>query len=181
MPVMKRPIITTSELMPLTLAENLYDFLNGGMPESWWKLWTAQDIVCKFNREGEDHDPACYCMSCDALNYIKTKEFCAELAHVAGTGPLKPGVLFVSHYGKGHICDTHSDKGNGDISFVWNLTKRWSVDYGGNLEIGDLTIVPTFNQVNLFDVSGEGRFHRVSEVLVPWPRRLAVAGWYWLC
>ena len=176
---MRTPIITAPGLMPLDLAERLYQFLNQAMPPTWWQYWEAKDgITCMFNRGGESHFPECWCVMCEAMKFIKSDEFCQKLAWHTGTRALKPGLLFFSHYGLGHGCSQHTDAGNGDIAFVWNLTKDWNIDYGGNLEINDMTIVPTFNQVNVFDVSGGGRPHTVTPVTVDTPKRFALSGWY---
>jgi len=95
--------------------------------------------------------------------------------------------LFMSKYKSGNYLAPHSDRGNGRLAFVINLTKFWKPQYGGNLhfmnnertEIID-TFVPGFNNLVIFYVpSGEGIPHYVSHVVsnVKYSR-YAVSGWF---
>ena len=95
--------------------------------------------------------------------------------------------LFLSKYKSGNFLSPHSDKGNGRLAFIINLTKFWKPQYGGNLhfmnaertEIID-TFVPEFNNLVIFNVpEGEGIPHFVSHI-VPNVKytRFAITGWY---
>jgi Rps23 Pro-64 3,4-dihydroxylase Tpa1-like proline 4-hydroxylase len=95
--------------------------------------------------------------------------------------------MFMSKYNSGNFLSTHSDKGNGKLAFVINLTKFWKPQYGGNLhflndsrtEIID-TFVPAFNNLVLFHVPEQnGIPHYVGHVSpnVKYSR-YAISGWY---
>ena len=77
----------------------------------------------------------------------------------------------------------HTDEGRGKIAFVYNLTKDWKEEYGGNFELLDedwktvkKRLVPSFNSLTLFYVEGKGVPHRVTKVLSD-NKRLAFTGW----
>ena len=91
--------------------------------------------------------------------------------------------LFISKYKSGNFLSPHSDRGNGRLAFVINLTKFWKPQYGGNLhfmnddrtEILD-TFVPEFNNLVVFYVpEGDGVPHVDPNVK---HNRFAVTGWF---
>jgi len=74
------------------------------------------------------------------------------------------------------------------LGFVYNLSKDWKPQYGGNLHFQDKMNenliekinVPKFNTLTMFDLATSmGHMHYVSEV-VPnvKAKRLAMAGWW---
>lgn len=82
----------------------------------------------------------------------------------------------------------HDDKvENRKLAFVLNLTKNWSKDKGGALELFssknkkpfeiEKSILPNFNQFNIFLVSQKS-FHQISEVISK-NSRLSISGWYY--
>ncbi len=91
---------------------------------------------------------------------------------------------FTSKYEAGDFLYTHTDKDNGRIAFVYQLTKDWLPGYGGlfmKMDDGinvDTTILPQFNQLTIFNVEGEGTPHIVTNV-IPGLRkpRMAYSGW----
>ena len=91
---------------------------------------------------------------------------------------------FTSKYEAGDFLYTHTDKDNGRIAFVYQLTKDWLPGYGGlfmRMDDGvnvDTTILPQFNQLTIFNVEGEGTPHIVTNV-IPGLRkpRMAYSGW----
>ena len=95
--------------------------------------------------------------------------------------------LFMSKYKSGNFLSPHSDKGNGKLAFVINLSKNWKPQYGGNLhflnddrtEIID-TFVPEFNNLVLFYVpEPDGIPHYVSHVVQNVQQsRFAISGWF---
>jgi hypothetical protein len=99
--------------------------------------------------------------------------------------------MFLSRYRSGHFLSPHSDKGNGKIAFVINLTKNWLPQYGGNLHFlsEDRTKIietwtPAFNNMVIFYVPPEhekdtGMPHFVGHVN-PQVKfsRYAITGWY---
>jgi Rps23 Pro-64 3,4-dihydroxylase Tpa1-like proline 4-hydroxylase len=119
--------------------------------------------------------------------YLNSENFIDILNQITGLGLTKLTTLFMSKYSHGNFLSTHSDKGNGRLAFVINLTKFWKPQYGGNLhflnndrtEIID-TYVPQFNNLIIFHVPEEnGIPHYVSHVS---PNiklsRYAVSGWF---
>lgn len=99
----------------------------------------------------------------------------------------KLNTLFLSKYKSGSFLSPHSDRGNGTLAFVINLTKFWKPQYGGNLcfmnedrtEIID-TVVPEFNSFIIFHVPEEkGIPHFVSHVAPNIEHsRFAITGWF---
>ena len=47
---------------------------------------------------------------------------------------LKLNTMFLSKYKSNNFLSPHSDKGNGKVAFVLNLSKFWKPQYGGNIE-----------------------------------------------
>jgi Rps23 Pro-64 3,4-dihydroxylase Tpa1-like proline 4-hydroxylase len=99
--------------------------------------------------------------------------------------------MFLSRYRAGHFLSPHSDKGNGKIAFVINLSKNWLPQYGGCLHFLSEdrskiieTWTPAFNNMVIFYVPPEhetdlGMPHYVGHVS-PQVKysRYAITGWY---
>ena len=174
-----RSRILSANLMPLDLAERVFDFVDGGgVPDPFWGYYEVREpsFTYKFRRAWP-HAP-CGCVLCEAFELLHSAPFCVDMAAFSGVSSVTPASMWLSHYEQGCECSWHTDKDNGDIAFIWNLSKNWKVEYGGNLIFDEITFVPSFNQFIAFDVSGEGRGHRVSPVTVASPKRLALSGWY---
>lgn len=87
-------------------------------------------------------------------------------------------------YGPNHFLTSHDDGVSGKnrrAAFVMNLSRNWSVDWGGLLifhEAGNAkaeALIPSFNSINLFAVPQQ---HSVSMVAPFVPRRrYSVTGW----
>jgi SM-20-related protein len=91
---------------------------------------------------------------------------------------------FTSKYEAGDFLYTHTDKGNGRIAFVYQLTKDWRPGYGGlfmkmgNWTDVDSTVIPKFNQLTIFDVANEGTPHIVTQLIPHLTKsRIAYSGW----
>tara|TARA_R110000782_G_C14700568_1_gene402071 strand:- start:166 stop:831 length:666 start_codon:yes stop_codon:yes gene_type:complete len=91
---------------------------------------------------------------------------------------------FTSKYEGGDFLSPHTDKDNGRIAFVYQLTKDWLPGYGGlfmrmpDAVNVDVTILPQFNQLTIFNVSGEGSPHMVTNVIPGLQKsRIAYSGW----
>lgn len=91
---------------------------------------------------------------------------------------------FTSKYEAGDFLYTHTDKGNGRIAFVYQLTKDWLPGYGGLFLKSndwfhpDATILPEFNKLTIFDVTNEGTPHCVTQVISNLKKcRIAYSGW----
>jgi len=118
---------------------------------------------------------------------LNSEFFINFLNNITGLQLTKLNTLFLSKYKSGNFLSPHSDKGNGTLAFVINLTKFWKPQYGGNLcfmnedrtEIID-TIVPEFNSFFIFHVPEEkGIPHFVSHVAPNIEHsRFAITGWF---
>lgn len=92
---------------------------------------------------------------------------------------------FGSCYAKDNYLSTHSDGNRGKIAYVFNLTKHWKEEWGGNFELlqDDYSglkqrVTPNCNAFTLFDVSGSGKPHRVERVKSDVQgKRIAFSGW----
>jgi len=118
---------------------------------------------------------------------LSSDNFINQLNEITGLELKKLTTLFASKYKSGNFLSPHSDKGNGRLAFVINLTKFWKPQYGGNLhfmndnrtEIID-TFVPSFNNLIIFYVPPNvGIPHYVSHVIngVKY-NRFAISGWF---
>jgi Rps23 Pro-64 3,4-dihydroxylase Tpa1-like proline 4-hydroxylase len=120
------------------------------------------------------------------LDLFASFEFTKKVSTDTAIDVSSIGHCFASWYAPGDFLSTHTDKGNGQIAFVWNLTKNWRPQYGGLLHLlnadwktVETTITPSFNSLVLFDVRGEGRPHFVSQIIPGVvEKRLAISGWF---
>ena len=118
---------------------------------------------------------------------LNSEKFITLINNITNLKITKLNTLFMSKYKNGDFLSPHSDRGNGRLAFVINLTKNWKPQYGGNLhfmndertEIID-TFVAGFNNLTLFYVPEEnGIPHYVGHVApnVKYPR-IAISGWF---
>lgn len=109
------------------------------------------------------------------------------LNEITGLELVGLNTLFLSKYKSGNFLSPHSDKGNGKLAFVINISSGWKPQYGGVLhfmndertEIID-SFVPEFNSFVIFNVPHpHGIPHFVSHVS-PNVRfnRYAITGWF---
>jgi Rps23 Pro-64 3,4-dihydroxylase Tpa1-like proline 4-hydroxylase len=120
-------------------------------------------------------------------NIFNSKDFLNKLSEITGLELTKLTTLFMSKYKNGSFLSPHSDKGNGRIAFVLNLSKFWKPQYGGVLhfmndnrtDIID-SYVPLFNSLMIFEVPKEsGIPHFVSHVSPNVKfNRYAITGWF---
>jgi SM-20-related protein len=122
---------------------------------------------------------------------LNSNEFKELLSKLTGLEITNLNTMFLSKYKSGHFLSPHSDKGNGKIAFVINLTKNWSPHYGGNLHFLSEdrkciveTWTPAFNNMVIFYVPPDsqeniGIPHFVGHVN-PGIKlsRYAITGWY---
>ncbi len=122
---------------------------------------------------------------------LNSDEFKKMLSEITGLEIMQLNTMFLSKYKSGHFLSPHSDKGNGKIAFVMNLTKGWQPQYGGNLHFlsEDRTKIvetwtPAFNNMVVFFVPPDkeeffGLPHFVGHV-APGLKisRYAITGWY---
>ena len=146
---------------------------------------------------GNDHFSYIFYRSMNAVNmsyleftlrqFLNSSEFINTLNEITGLQLIKLTTLFLSKYKTGNFLSPHSDKGNGRLAFVINLTKFWKPQYGGLLhfmnnertEIID-TFVPLFNTFLIFYVPETiGIPHFVSHI-APNVKfsRYSITGWF---
>lgn len=120
-------------------------------------------------------------------NILNSKSFINLLNEITGLELTTLTTLFLSKYSSGNFLSPHSDKGNGSLAFIINLTKYWKPQYGGILHFMDEyrkeiinSYVPTFNTFLIFYIPKEnGIPHFISHVS---PNvkvsRYAITGWF---
>ena len=118
--------------------------------------------------------------------HMSSEEFIHYINQITNLNLKKLNTLFLSKYKGGNFLSPHSDKGNGKLAFVLNLTKNWKPQYGGILHFMNNektkiieSYLPLFNNLMLFEVPNEGIPHFVSHV-VPYIKleRYSITGWY---
>lgn len=134
-----------------------------------------------------DHEPGCNCVACRVIEHLRSQETCAAVAQATGEPLQSPGEFYCSRLVSGCFLGRHSDKGNGRISAILNLTRDWNPEYGGLLnlmadggpEVSNV-VFPRFNSLVGFTLpAGIGRQHFVSHVAPNvYGNRLAVNGFY---
>ena len=136
-----------------------------------------------FNRTKDDHIDGCGCTECELKTYFKSKEFMKIVKESTGIEVSEITESFSSWYDSGDWLSIHSEKPNGKVAFVYQLSKDWIPEYGGLLNYKDddgniTSFLPEFNSLTLFTLDDSNSFHYVSEVIKDCPtRRLAHTGW----
>lgn len=139
-----------------------------------------------FKRTIEDHVENCPCKECSLRALITSKETLTVLKAITGMELKKHGTLFSSLYEYGDFLSTHTDAGNGNLGFVYNLCKDWRADWGGLLHTLSKdskkvtnTYVPGYNTLTMFDIeSDKGLPHFVSHVVHKKAQRFSFTGWF---
>ena len=118
---------------------------------------------------------------------LNSPEMIQMINTITNLGISKVSTMFLSKYKSNHFLNPHSDKGNGKLAFVLNLSKFWKAQYGGILHFLDEerneiidSYVPDFNNLVLFEVpEDQERPHFVSHI-APYVKhnRYAITGWY---
>lgn len=138
----------------------------------------------KFSRT-LSHKATCPCFLCTTIPALLRSPIVRDCisSYYPGLKELEFSEYFISKYSSGDFLSSHHDKERG-IAFVWNLTKDWKPEYGGNLSLIDpqtkniKTIIPTFNTLSIFNLQEEVT-HWVSEVSSIAPKeRIAITGWF---
>lgn len=118
---------------------------------------------------------------------LSSKNFIDKLNQITGLGLTKLTTLFLSKYKAGNFLSPHTDRGNGKLAFVINLSKYWKPQYGGILHFmnEDRTeilesVVPSFNTFFIFEIPvDKGISHFVSHVNPSVKHnRFAITGWF---
>ena len=202
--------VTIRDLFPNDQAEQIYqDYLNSN--EFKVAFWTGEEVenegipiqyadkgteryhdLTKQVYELEGNNTFSYRFS--RTNWIQpllynlwsSKIFTSAIEFITSQEDLEwvKGSTFTSKYEAGDFLYTHTDKNNGRIAFVYQLTKDWLPGYGGLFMRMDdwvsvnATVVPKFNQLTIFDVAGEGTPHIVTNVIPGLDKcRMAYSGW----
>ena len=141
-----------------------------------------------FRRTNNDHVEGCTCLECKFRKDVLSQEVIDFLHYITEFKITKINELFASWYTGKDFLSPHSDGINGILGFVYNLSKNWKPEYGGNLHFMDKKNnqiiqkinVPSFNTLTMFDLATSmGHTHYVSEVIPNVPsKRLAMAGWW---
>jgi Rps23 Pro-64 3,4-dihydroxylase Tpa1-like proline 4-hydroxylase len=118
---------------------------------------------------------------------LNSPEFINFLNEITGLELIGLSTLFLSKYKSGNFLSPHSDKGNGKLAFVINITPNWKPQYGGILHFMNderteiiQSFVPEFNSFVIFNVpEPNGIPHFVSHI-APNVRfnRFAITGWF---
>lgn len=140
-----------------------------------------------FQRTLDDHVKECTCKECELRKYLSATEvhrFIHSITDIPVTGSFE---LFASWYKQGDFLSTHSDGDNGQVGFVYNISKNWRPEWGGMLHFlkqGDSNTVekvisPKYNALVMFDLSTTaGADHFVSHVNTSQAKRLSFTGWF---
>ena len=141
-----------------------------------------------FRRTNNDHVEGCTCLECKFRQDVLSEEIVEFLHYITEFKVTKINELFASWYTDKDFLSPHADGINGILGFVYNLSKNWRPEYGGNLHFMDKENnniiqkinVPSFNTLTMFDLATSmGHMHYVSEVVPNIPvKRLAMAGWW---
>lgn len=116
--------------------------------------------------------------------FLSSPDVLAFLKAVVGDDTISFADAQATAYGPGHFLTAHDDAVAGKnrrVAFVFNLSKDWSLDWGGLLAFHKRgsgradVMVPCFNAINLFAVP---QLHSVTMVAPFAPRRrYSVTGW----
>lgn len=116
--------------------------------------------------------------------FLSSSSVLAFLKTVVGDGSISFADAQATAYGPGHFLTAHDDAVAGKnrrAAFVFNLSRDWSLDWGGLLAFHERgagtaeVMVPAFNAINLFSVP---QLHSVTMVAPFAPRRrYSVTGW----
>ena len=135
----------------------------------------------KFKRT-TDHFDYCSCFECELKKELDIKNC---ILYEMGWSSCTIQESFISAYGSGDYLSTHTDKGNGSVAFVLNLTQNWRPEFGGMLHVLNTdrsytAIPPDFNSLILMEVDEtNGTPHFISEVSkYATSNRIAYSGWY---
>jgi SM-20-related protein len=141
-----------------------------------------------FRRTLNDHVEGCNCVECELRSYLATSEVHQFITQITDIQVTSSNELFASWYKEGDFLSTHSDGPNGQMGFVYNISRSWRPEWGGMLHFlkqGDpngveKVISPRYNSLILFDLStSAGTDHFVSHVNAPsYAKRLSFTGWF---
>jgi len=153
-----------------------------------YTLWTTKVNEMMANGEFSYRFSRTNWRHLELVRLWESKFFLDSLSYI--TGNEKPLVwnsdsTFTSKYEEGDFLSTHTDQNHGRVAFVYQITKDWLPQNGGlfqrlpDWKNIDKTVVPQFNQLTLFDVSGEGVPHMVTSIANGVKNvRMGYSGWF---
>lgn len=121
----------------------------------------------------------------DLVGFLNSEPMLQLVRDVTGEPRIAFADAQLTRFRRGHFLTEHDDTAEGKnryCAYVLNLTRRWSVDWGGLLMFhgadGNVeeAYTPAFNVLNLLKVP---QLHSVSQVAsAARASRLSVTGWY---
>jgi SM-20-related protein len=169
-------IQNTEENLPLIAKTHQYVFD---------KMFEGQ-FSYHFHRTMDDHTEVCTCTECGFRRWTNSKENINFLNSLVEEPVSYADSMFAAAYLPNDFLSPHVDSPNGRLGYVYQLTKNWKPQYGGNLHFMsdydtiDEVSIPEFNTLTLFDLpEGEGKLHYVSTVSPGVQElRLTYTGWF---
>lgn len=140
-----------------------------------------------FHRTVDDHQSTCSCFECELRQWLLGEESISFINEVIDSTVTTTDEVFAAVYLPGDFLSPHVDSPNGTTGFIYQLTKDWLPQYGGNLHFMnhdtmdvERVEVPQFNTLTLFDLpKGVGKWHYVSHVNPGVEQlRLTYTGWF---
>ena len=133
-----------------------------------------------------NHDSKCHCENCNIRKVFNSPKMMSIINSISEENVSTTHAMFASRYTEGCYLSTHTDKGNGKIAFVYNLSKNWRPCWGAMLHFLEPdcvsvrnVILPIFNSLTIFRVPENGIPHFVSQVSDGvTAERIAVSGWF---
>jgi Rps23 Pro-64 3,4-dihydroxylase Tpa1-like proline 4-hydroxylase len=209
-------IVIINDFIDPNQAENIYHFLSLKPPNMWTsttcfdnvkadiptttskkeqiqknikkatKAFNNNKFAFSFERTLNDHPFQCRCVECYTKYLFKTPATLDKIRQITNMDITQAHDIFISKYSYGNFLSVHSDRNNGRVAFILNLSKDWKPEYGGLLHILDnkrenviRTIVPHFNTLTLFYIPPEiGIPHFVSHLNIKNKNRFAITGWF---
>jgi len=150
------------------------------------RAFNDDNFSFSFERTLNNHPFKCSCIECYTKYLFKTPQIIEQIREITDMNITTAHDIFISKYSHGNFLSVHSDRNNGRVAFILNLSKNWKPEYGGLLHILDdvranviKTIVPHFNTLTLFYIPPDiGIPHFVSHVNIKNKNRFAITGWF---
>jgi Rps23 Pro-64 3,4-dihydroxylase Tpa1-like proline 4-hydroxylase len=119
-------------------------------------------------------------------NILGSNDFIKYLNKITNLNLIKLNDMFISKYKSGDFLAPHSDRSNGKLAYVINMSLNWKPQYGGNLHFMNNerteiihTLTPSFNNLVIFEVPDDGIPHYVSHIVPNLNKtRYAISGWF---
>lgn len=188
--------------IPGFLAEDDAERLAAALRSQAFELTRSSEDMYQYWRSDLYFDAACDHVLCGLGRWLRD-EAPALVGEVTGLslGPAPDELVTANLYAKGSFLDVHNDFGKGRaVAFVIGLTPEpWPAEEGGWLEFVDrgqawsevavaerdrrdarvlLARPPGWNTLDLFDVRGQDRWHRVT-IVRRHRARWTVSGWFY--